>query len=319
MAEYFRRQKLPVGELFERAGISFHSLMHANTRYPQDGVTNLWELAEQQTKNQEIGFHVGRTLNIATIPIVGQSLIASNGLREGLERFFRYQRMLGEGANIKLYTQGGRAKLVFRFVGDDKPICKHTYDMAMSGTVSMIRVLAGDDWAAERILLSRAQPKQPEDFNCFYACPIEFENEENSILLRPTELESDFDSKQAFDINLSQFLLPESERPFANLLGMYLSQKLENGDLDKAHAAKAMNMSARSLQRKLAAENTSYQCVLDQARKNKALECLKVPNLSLTAIAFLCGFSDVTAFNRAFKRWLGVAPGEYRKQTQHSN
>jgi len=313
MAEYLRRMKLPVKTLFDKAGISFQSLMYFNTRYPQDGVTKLWELVEQHTKNEEIGFLIGRQINVAGFPVLGFSLISAVDLRDGVERFFRYQRVIGESANINLTFKGEEAYLSFNFFGDDIPISKHTNDMALSATVSMIRLLAGDDWQPKEVHFVRAKPKKEDDFVKFFRCPISYQKNLNVIVMKATDFTPSQHEENNFDTVMLAAESKDSKQPISDLVAMYLQQHIQDHTLDRNKVAGALNMSPRSLQRKLATEDTSYQTLIDQVRENKSKEYLSVPNLSLTEVAFLCGFSDPTAFNRAFKRWLGFSPGEYRR------
>jgi len=316
MAEYLRRMKLPVKSLFDEAGISFQSLMYFNTRYPQDGVTKLWELVEQHSKNEEIGFMVGRQINVAGFPVLGYSLISAVDLKDGFDRFLRYQRVIGESANINLTFKEGDAHLSFNFFGDDIPISKHTNDMAISATVSMIRLLAGNDWQPKEVHFVRAKPKNEAGFIEFFRCPISFERKHNVIIMEATDFTSSQFEESHFDTILLAAESENSKQPISDLVAMFLQQHIQDHTLDRDKVASALNMSPRSLQRKLATEGTSYQTLIDQVRENKAMEYLSVPNLSLTEVAFLCGFSDPTSFNRAFKRWLGLTPGEYRRRLE---
>jgi len=317
MAEYLRRLKLPVKSLFDEAGISFQSLMYFNTRYPQDGVTKLWELVEQRTKNEEIGFLIGKQINVAGFPVLGFSLISAVDLRDGFDRFLRYQRVIGESANINLTVKGEEAHLSFNFFGDDEPISKHTNDMAIAATVSMIRLLAGDDWQPKEVHFARSKPKKEDDFVAFFRCPISFERNLNSIIIAATDFAPGQNKESHFDTVLLAAESKDSQQPVSDLVTMYLQQHIQNHTLNRNQVAEALNMSPRSLQRKLTTEVTSYQTLIDQVREEKSREYLSVQNLSITEIAFLCGFSDPTTFNRAFKRWLGVSPGEYRQRLEN--
>ena len=313
-AEYLRRMALPVKTLFDGAGLSFESLMYSNTRYPQDGVTKLWELIEQQTKNEEVGFVIGRNINIAGFPVLGYSLISAVDLKDGFERFFRYQRAIGESANINLAFKGEEAHLTFNFFGDVNPICKHTIDMGITVTVSMIRVLAGEKWHPKAVHFVRKKPRDARDFDAFFQCPILFEQNLNSIIMQQSDFSPSQNKERHFDTALLAAESANSKQAISDLVGMFLHQHIQDHTLDRSKVAVALNMSPRSLQRKLAAEGTSYQKLIDRVREDKSKEYLSVADFSLTEVAFLCGFSDPTAFNRAFKRWFGISPGEYRLQ-----
>jgi AraC-like DNA-binding protein len=83
---------------------------------------------------------------------------------------------------------------------------------------------------------------------------------------------------------------------------------------DLLSAAQALHTSGRSLRRHLSELGTSYQQVLDEVRKRLALQYLTTTHLPLYEIAFLLGFSDPSNFRRAFKKWTGKSPGEYRRE-----
>ncbi len=83
---------------------------------------------------------------------------------------------------------------------------------------------------------------------------------------------------------------------------------------DLETAAAALELSPRALKRRLAERDTSFTRIIDDTRRHLALGYIADPALSLVDVAYLCGFSEQSAFNRAFKRWTGVPPGEYRRR-----
>jgi AraC-like DNA-binding protein len=90
-----------------------------------------------------------------------------------------------------------------------------------------------------------------------------------------------------------------------------LIDALPSGPVTEQDMAKALNMSLRSLQRKLKEEDTSFKKILEETRKELSAQYIKNSRLSLGEITFLLGFSEPANFSRAFKRWTGVAPSDY--------
>ncbi|MFT3767624.1 MAG: helix-turn-helix domain-containing protein [Minicystis sp.] len=109
-------------------------------------------------------------------------------------------------------------------------------------------------------------------------------------------------------------VLPRAEDDVLALVRRELRTALPRGDATLDHVARAVGQSARSLQRRLADRGTSFQTVVDEARRAMAEELLSAHRASVTEAAFAVGFADVTAFTRAFRRWNGVPPGEWSKQ-----
>ncbi len=315
MAEVFRRQGLPVARLFSEAGLSLQSLAHQNTRYPQDGVTRLWDLAEQQSGNDQIGLDVGCQVSVTGFPVLAYSLITARGLVDGFQRFQRYQRMIGESANIRLAMGNGQVSLDFHFSGDEMPVSPHTIDAAMAAMVNMARLLEGkgNSWQPLAVQLRRRAPTD-ERFTGFFGCPVHFQSEKDSLILDPAVVAGIAEHEAAVADPEWETAVSNRSKPTAELVTMLVKSRLQDGAVSKQAIADHLNMTPRTLQRRLAKEGESYQGIVDGVRYQNALEALANPLLLPTEVAFLCGFSDLTAFHHAFRRWQGMTPGEYRAQ-----
>lgn len=309
MAEVFRRQQLPVKQLFSDAGLNLMSLAHETTRFPQDGVTRLWDGAQVLSGNDHLGLDLGRQISVAGFPVLGYSLVTATGLVDGFQRFLRYQRMIGESANIRLDAGNQFISLDFYFVGDDIPVSMHSVDAAMAAMVRMARLLEGDEWHPDQVLLRRSPPRNPRLFASYYGCPVSFNQSCDQIQLLSQSLVSGINAPA--DPLWEEAI--QSDKPTAELVAMLLTAKLQDGSITKNTVAESLNITPRTLQRRLAREGESYQEILDRVRHQKALEALANPALLPIEIAFLCGFSDLSAFHHAFKRWQGQTPGEYRQ------
>ncbi|WP_453822699.1 helix-turn-helix transcriptional regulator [Tepidimonas fonticaldi] len=94
-----------------------------------------------------------------------------------------------------------------------------------------------------------------------------------------------------------------------------LISRLAAGEPSRADVASALHMSEKTLQRRLKGEETSYQEILDETRRELARQYLREGRMSVCEVTFRLGFSDQSSFTRAFKRWTGLAPGEFRHRT----
>jgi AraC-like DNA-binding protein len=93
-----------------------------------------------------------------------------------------------------------------------------------------------------------------------------------------------------------------------------LIERLPDGNIGEEEIASALNLSLRSLQRKLKAQDVSFKQLLDDTRRDLGLQYVRNPHHSLIEIAFLLGFAEPGNFTRAFKRWYGMSPSKYRQQ-----
>lgn len=311
MAEVFKRMRLPVEQLFCDARLSVQSLAHPDTRFPQDGVTRLWEAAALSADCDYIGLEVGQRISVSGFPVLGYSFITARGIVEGFQRFQRYQSLIGESANIQPFFDSGKAYLIFQLTGDDLPISCHAVDAAMASLVSMARVMEGDNWSPQSVQLIRDRPKKAAIFEDYYQCDVLFAAERNALRLDTEQVKKDF---TRFPRMLDSEALPplDAGKPIAELVEMLIRPRLQDGLVSREWLCERLGISVRTLQRRLANEGESYQRIIDRTREDLALEYLKTPKMSLNEVAFLCGFSDLPAFHNAFKRWRNQTPGEYK-------
>ena len=110
-----------------------------------------------------------------------------------------------------------------------------------------------------------------------------------------------------------QYLEQMDRRDVVNRVRRHIIEGLAAGNLSKQDVANKMHMSPRNLQLKLAAEDTTFQDILDGTRRQLATGYMEQSHLAITEIAYLLGFSDASNFTRAFRRWFGMSPRDYRK------
>ena len=115
------------------------------------------------------------------------------------------------------------------------------------------------------------------------------------------------------DQTVRQYLQKLDRSDIVNRVRTVIVEELSAHTLSKQHVAERLHMSARSLQVKLAAAETSYQEILDSTRRSLAISYMEQASVSITEAAYLVGFSEVSNFTRAFKRWTGQSPRDFRR------
>jgi len=118
---------------------------------------------------------------------------------------------------------------------------------------------------------------------------------------------------QMHDQTTMQYLKRMEQRDIINRVRIMIVEELSSNAITKQRVADKLCMSPRSLQMKLAAKSTSFQEILDSTRESMARGYMEQSAISITEAAYLLGFSDVSNFTRAFKRWTGKSPREFRR------
>jgi len=250
---------------------------------------------------------------------LGYAWLSSGSLQTGLRRIERYTRILNTKAIDRCREEPGGVRYVYDHGRGDAPIGPVMADLSLSIVMAMCRMNFGAELYPVSVNLRRAMPKDPSPWRDFFGCEICFGANEDSFLLDRRTVEmplpsANQDMAATFDRILTQQLTALSQTDLPTRCKVLLLQQLTSGEPSEEKLAGAMLMSRRTLQRKLADAGVPYKRLLDETRYDLAKRYLDDPQRSVTEITFLLGFSEQSAFTRAFKRWSGKSPTAHRSQ-----
>jgi AraC-like DNA-binding protein len=188
----------------------------------------------------------------------------------------------------------------------------------------MIREVSPNEFAPLEVHLKHAPPGATAAHETYFGCPVAFESELDALLISTETLAL---PNRLGDEGITHFLLNhldkelqwlESERSLAQSVHDAIVRSLSEGVPKAPALARRLGLSERTLQRRLADEGLSFQKLVDEARRELAEGLLVQSDYSLAEVAFLTGFSEQSAFNRAFRRWQNQTPATYRQAAQVS-
>jgi AraC-like DNA-binding protein/lambda repressor-like predicted transcriptional regulator len=299
--------------LAERAGID-PAALGPDARVPRAALNRLWALAVEATGDPAFGLHVPRFAVQTTFHALGYAVLASGTLREAFERIIRYRRIIGDVLELRLREVGDR----YRFeidVSAQPDVPFQAVDAIAVGSVGQARMLRG----CEPLLVTfaRPEPRDLEPYRRAFRAPVTFGASANAIEWARADLEAPLPAgnaelARANDEVLVRYLARLQRSRTSARVQEALLDALPGGVPSKPAIARTLGMSARTLQRQLAGEGTSFTEVVDQARVALARTYVVEGRLSVTEIAFVLGFADTSTFSRAFKRWTGRSPRAYR-------
>lgn len=328
MVDALRKMEYPVEDWLDSVGIQASELMDPNQRFPQDTVTQLWLLAEEKSGDDCIGFEVGQLLHPRSFNVLGYAVLSSRTVRDGFNRFIRYQSVVGESARISLVESPfGDESLIaieFEFLGDELPVSHHTTDLAMTSSIALYQGAFTGQIPLHQVSFRRKKPKDSNRFEAFFGERLLFEQEQNLLVFSRSlmEVEIPFANEEVAAQNeaLVQKFLMRTTQP-ANLsakVEALISETLADGAPSKEKIAKELGMSAKTLERRLKEEDKSFQQILTDVRRSMAEKLVLADEISLNEVAYLLGFSESTNFHRAFKRWFDMTPSEFREQSNRN-
>ena len=303
--------------LFRRAGLDPAKLKDADARYPVEGMCRLWRLATQVTGDPYFGLEAAGFWHPTTMNALGYSWMASDSLRDALTRMARYGRLVTTVAEMKLeeFDDHFSFEIHPRIGRPDVP--NEAIDAALATFVYMCRVSYGDDFHPLRVATQRPEFDDPTRYLEYFHAPVEFSAPVNILCFSKESLEAHLRTAnprlaRINDRVVTQYLAQFDKGSMTMRVRAKLIDLLSAGNVTQQEVADSLHMSLRTLQRKLSEENTSYKELLDETRRELANQYLRQATLSVSEVTYLLGFSEPSNFSRAFKRWTGRTPSEFR-------
>lgn len=294
-------------------------------RLPASAMERLWAAAEQLTGDTDLGLHSAEGYNPGALGILGYVLLSCATAGQALDRLARYAPLLNEGLQVQLLTDGEQTLCRFGAAAGCTSFLQHSPRQAIetlaAGIVLTLRRLAAQPQQAPQPLAVHFQHVAPAaitEHHRLLGPVVLFGQAHNQVQYASAALQAPLLSA---DPGLLAMFEGDALRRLqalgsqATLRGRALAvvaARLKGRVPDLAEVAAALAMSERSLQRGLQAEGCAYRDIVDEVRHTLALAHLARPGSTATDVAFLLGFSEPSAFSRAFRRWTGVAPTQFQ-------
>ena len=302
--------------LCHRAKIDPAQLADANARYPTHAVQRLWALASEATRDPCFGLEVGQAWHPTTFHALGYSAIASASLREALGYLVRYSRVVATGARLELLARGGET--VLRGVSrlEEGAALPEAMALAVQAGAVAIAVLCREVKRAGvglvRVTFMRGDEICRNRLEAFFGCPVAFGAPDNALVFATGELDVALPTANPLLARINEQALARYDAALhstqvAERVRARLMRALPAGEFDQATIARSLNVSLRSMQRKLAREGTSYRELLDGTRRELAERYAGDATLSASEVAYLLGFEEPSSFSRAMRRWQAQA------------
>lgn len=308
-----------LASLAARVGVDPKALEDPDGRVPAEAMVRIWDLVATHTKDPNLGLSVGKMLGEAGATLAGHLVRASRTVGEGLERVLQFYRVLNDVHPPRYVVGESTASFAVRTKGTEIRVPRHGMEFAFAWLTFLARKATGRELAPVRVRFEHSAPKDLSALNEVFRCPLAFDEDENEIVMSredwatPT-LGPDDDLLAMLEHAARKLLAQLPQAPsVAGRVRAALVPLLPSGDANVETVARALDLVPRTLQRYLGSEGTTFAEILETTRRQLAEAHLADGVHSIAEIALLVGFSDQTAFHKAFVRWNGVTPGEYRK------
>lgn len=290
-------------------------------RFPVSQWRDLLERSSNALNDPLLGLHLGATISPKHLGVLGYVLLACGTLGAALQRLERYHQLIYDVNPLRISVEGNHVALTWgQEMGRPGPLVDET---AIAALIHFCRDITNQPKLnPHSVDFINAHPNNLSAYENWFGCPSRFEQNETRILISATALQTplrsadpaliDILQKQADDLLAN--LPRQTQQQTTNAVRRHITQQLHISEPNADQTAQLLHVTSRTLHRRLSAEGNSFRGILQQTREQLAKNYLQDPRLQLAEIAQLLGYSEQSAFSRAFKDWCQQTPNQYRQQ-----
>jgi len=317
IAETLEAAGLDTHALFEQAGLERAAMSDADARFPTEGISLLWQLAATRSGNPAIGLTNSSVVRQGSFDVVAYAMMSSANLLGSLERAVRYVDILSDAATLTLADDREGHRLILELFGGKHPVPRQRFEFDLMTLLSFFRWITNRDLRPLAFELRFPPPADPQPYQDAFKCPLRFNAPVNALLFARADATLPLPTAhpelaEVHERIASEHLQRLDPAQTCHRVRAVIIRHLPDGEPRRPKIATILGMSERTLQRRLTAEGTSFQRLLEDARRELARHYLGQREVSLADTAYLLGFSDQSSFFRAARRWFGSSPRDYR-------
>jgi AraC-like DNA-binding protein len=309
---------LPVAPVLRRVGLTPEVIADPEERLSVRSQITLLDEAAIALQDDCLGFTLACDFDPREIGLLYYVMASSQTLGDALKRVARYSQTTNEALVVR-YREGNRLIINLSYSGVPRHSDRHQIEFFMFAALRICRVLTGQNIVPQHFSIAHHRSEVAAEMSRFVGTKIEFSADADEIALNSNARE--FPVTHA-DPYLNNLLLKYCEATLTDRRGnvSQLRTKVENaissllphGRVLTEDVARSLGMSKRTFARRLSDEGLNYSEILEHLRRDLAVRYLNDRKLHVSKIAWLLGFSEVSAFSHACKRWTGKTPSQMR-------
>ncbi len=303
--------------IFIATGISESLSTDPMVRLSAAATTRLYRACVEVTNNPYFGLTVSKYIHLTHLHALGYSLAASSSLLDFARRLERYFRLVSQVATASIEQTDRHVLIRFNHLVE---LCSETEDAFCAFLILLMRLLYRQEFSPVRVEMRRTMPHEgAQPYEELFRAPVIFDQASTLLVFNRADMQQVLTGScpelaQVNDNIVIGYLARLDKNNVITGVTQKIIEFLPNGDCTRDKVASALCMSPTKLQLKLSQRGTNFQQLLDDTRKELACSYLSQASRPVTEITFMLGFSDTSNFTRAFKRWTGFSPTDYRQQ-----
>jgi AraC-like DNA-binding protein len=320
--EYTRSGGGDVAWVVRSANLTFDDLARPQNRLPLCKFVTLLEAASRATGDACFGAHLGEICSLRELGLPGYLATFAPTVEQALASFARYYFLLGDATDVRFEKRDGRASFTYRVDDPESWPRRQDAEQVLTMVVVLLRQWIGPSWRPHCVWFEHRRPSSAAEVERILGCRVRFDCRTNTIWFdaasaaRPNPT-----ADERLFLLLSWFAqtVMGSEGPLSGSGMTFRAQVLASidtctnlGNASVHSVCRALGLEARTFQRRLRAEDTSFREINEEYRQAQAIRLLSQTDLGEKAIAARLGYAGLNSFIRAFRRWNGETPGQFR-------
>lgn len=323
IASALRARSIEPLSVLAAVGLADYDHADPDGRVPARLEGALWREAVRRTGDRFFGLNAVHLIQRGDFDVLDYAARTSVTLEESFRRVARYKRLLHDVAELRVVRDGEFVRVLHDWPAESDEARSQFAEYSFAWLVKMGREATGRRWAPAFVQFRHAAPPDTSEPERYFGCEIRYAQTRNGLWIDAETAALPFAKA---DPGLCALLeryaqenlrkAPRIDDDFVLEVRKALADRLPQVNPAVGAIAAELYLSTRSLQRRLADAGTSFQALVDETRRESCLRLLQEPSIAIAEVAYLTGFSEPSAFYRAFKRWTGATPADYRNQQQ---
>jgi AraC-like DNA-binding protein len=316
----FSRFSEQLTPFLEQAGLEDSLFTDPELEISAISLVKLLELAGRNL-DDAIGLHLGAQVRSADMGVLGQALRSMDRLGDALVGLSRYMVTRSQTERIEVAEIDRLVTVSYQIADPSITQRRQDAEFSVSALFVCIRELTGADFMPERVDFEHAAPRNLSCHREMFHCPIRFDQDCNKLYFDKSILDLPICTSNRRLLQALQPYLEEQRKLRSHSAGLLIevsraiATELGRGRIGVVQVAEAMNLSVRTLQRRLRELDLEFGEVVEDVRRALAIEYVGNSSFRLTDVALMLGYTEASSFSRAFRRWTDLTPREYRKRS----
>ncbi|BFM17962.1 AraC family transcriptional regulator [Maricurvus nonylphenolicus] len=312
--------------LFKTMNVDSASLLHQSAPISSEMWCQILDEAIRQTGNPNIGLTANLHADLADYGPLGFTLLNAENMQQVLRVMCTYVKLSQTGLEVDYRFE--KDNCIIDIVSTDwrVPVHRAATDWAITCGIAFVRSWCRNDWSPDQIQVMYEKPDDTAIYDKSLDCPVLFGQPKNAVIIKREVLKQEkpdadhrlFNILQDDLNNTLAYVLKESSEQVSLIskIQREIASLISNGAPSLDQVASKLHMSARTLQRRLGEEGCTFKQLTEETRCIMAKNYIDSYKYSSIDIAFLLGYSEVSAFSRAFRRWTGLTPMQYQERSK---